>query len=159
MKTRYVLAACAALSLAACSPPAETPTAETPEAAQSMIDQVLSLPAEQQGVFAWQQLTAWQQGHPEAQPPCASIRRVDTVGTIPADVAADSVYAAYAGNLAFTVQCGAQLTTVRDNPAEQWLVAFAPGAPEAAIINCADAEGRSQCPRVAPREQPATTAP
>ena len=153
-------AAVAALSLTACGQPAET-APETPVAPQSLLDQVVALAPEQQGVFAWQQLTAWQQAHPEAQPPCASIRRVDTVGTIPTDVAADSIYAAYADNLAFTVQCGPQLTTVRDNPAEQWLVAFAPGAAEAAIVNCADEEGRSRCPRVPPRAQPAvaTTAP
>lgn len=161
MKTRYALAAWAALALAACGPPAET-APETPQAPQSLMDQVQAMAPELQGVFAWQQLTAWQQAHPEAQPPCASIRRVDTVGAIPTDVAADSIYAAYAGNLVFTVQCGPQLTTVRDNPAEQWMVAFAPGAAEAAIVNCANEEGRSRCPRVPPRAAPTsatTTAP
>ncbi len=107
--------------------------------------------ADQQGVFAWQQLTAYQQAHPESQPPCTSIRRVDTVGHIPEDVADDSIYAAYKGALAFTVQCGPQLTTVGDDPRQQWLVAFAPGATEATIVSCANEQGRSQCSRVPPR--------
>jgi hypothetical protein len=163
MNRPHLLLAICTLALAACGQPTQAPSEATVEAPQSLMDQVQALAAEQQGVFAWQQLTAWQQTHPEAQPPCASIRRVDTVGTIPADVAADSIYAAYAGNLVFTVQCGPQLTTVRDNAAEQWLVAFAPGAAEAAIANCANEEGRSRCPRVPPRAAPAaataTTAP
>ncbi|MBL8537115.1 MAG: hypothetical protein JNM59_06895 [Hyphomonadaceae bacterium] len=148
-----------ALMLAACGQPAEAPQTQPPPP-QSLMDQVTAMAAEQQPVFAWQQLTAWQQAHPEAQPPCASIRRVDTVGVIPEDVAADSIYAAYKGALVFTVQCGPQLTTVRDNPAEHWLVAFAPGATEAAVANCAAANGaRTMCFRTPPRAAPATTTP
>jgi hypothetical protein len=159
MKLAHFGVAVAALSLIACGQPAETPEPEAPATPQSLMEQVQSMAAEQQPVFAWQQLTAYQQAHPEAQPPCASIRRVDTVGVIPDDVAPDSIYAAHRGGLVFTVQCGPQLTTVRDDPREQWLVAFAPGATEAAIASCANAEGRSQCPRVPPRAAATTTTP
>jgi hypothetical protein len=155
MKSAYVFI-CAALALAACGPQ-QTPADDAPAAPQALIDQVQAMAPEQQPVFAWQQLTAYQQAHPEAQPPCASIRRVDAIGAIPDDVAEDSIYAAHKGNLVFTVQCGPQLTTVRDDPREQWLVAFAPGAAEAAIENCAGEEWRSRCPRIPPRAAAATT--
>lgn len=149
---RWILSAAAsALALAACGQTDAPQQEAAPAAPQTIVEQVEAMAADQQGVFAWRQLTAYQQAHPEAQPPCASIRRVDTVGHIPEDVAADSIYAAYKGALAFTVQCGPQLTTVGDDPREQWLVAFAPGASEATVVNCANAEGRSQCPRVPPR--------
>jgi hypothetical protein len=152
---RFLIAAAATALLAACGQ-SETKAPEAPAAPQSLLDQVSAMSPEQQPVFAWQQLTAWQQAHPEAQPPCASIRRVDVVGTIPEDVAADSLYAAYKGAMVFTVQCGPQLTTVRDDPREQWLVAFAPGATEAAVASCLNAEdSRSDCPRVPRRAQPA----
>lgn len=157
MKLAHFGVAVAALSLVACNQPAETTEEVAPEAAQSLMQQVQAMAPEQQPVFAWQQLTAWQQANPEAQPPCASIRRVDTVGVIPDDVAPESIYAGHKGSLVFTVQCGPQLTTVRDVPAEQWLVAFAPGANQSAIANCANAEGRSQCPRIPPRATAAAT--
>lgn len=151
MQLKYVISIIA-LALAACGQ-AEAPKQDAaPVAApQSLIDQVRSMSPEQQPVFAWQQLTAFQQAHPEAQPPCSSIRRVDVVGEIPDDVAADSIYAAYKGGLVFTVQCGPQLTTVRDEPREQWLVAFMPGAAESSIVNCANAQGLTQCMRTVPR--------
>ena len=155
MKLRLLIAA--AFALAGCGQAAApTQEAAAPAAPQGLLEQVQSMAADQQGVFAWQQLTAYQQAHPESQPPCASIRRVDTVGHIPDDVAPDSIYAAYKGALAFTVQCGQQLTTVGDDPREQWLVAFAPGATEAAVVNCANPQGGgTQCVRVPPRA-PAT---
>lgn len=159
MRLAHFGAVVAALSLVACGQSAETTEEATPTAAPSLMQQVQAMAPEQQPVFAWQQLTAWQQANPEAQPPCASIRRVDTVGVIPEDVAPDSIYAGHRGSLVFTVQCGPQLTTVRDNPAEQWLVAFAPAAEQAAISNCAGADGRSQCPRIPPRAQLETTTP
>lgn len=157
MKLAHIGVAVAAFSLVACGQPAETPEPDAPATPQSLLEQVQAMAPEQQPVFAWQQLTAYQQTHPEAQPPCASIRRVDTVGVIPDDVAATSIYAGHKGSLVFTVQCGPQLTTVGDDPREQWLVAFAPGSTEAAIATCANAEGRSQCPRVPPRAVAATT--
>ena len=146
----------AAVALAACGQAAAPKQEAAPSAPQTMLDQVQGMAADQQGVFAWQQLTAYQQAHPESQPPCASIRRVDTVGHIPEDVSPDSIYAAYKGALVFTVQCGPQLTTVGDDPHEQWLVAFVPGAAEAVIVGCANAQGISQCTRV-PLRAPATT--
>lgn len=152
MKIKY-LAAAAALGLGACGQ-AEAPKqaeATAPAASRTLLEQVERMAPEQQPVFAWQQLTAYQQAHPEAQPPCASIRRVDVVGHIPDDVASDSIYAAYKGALVFTVQCGEQLTTVEDNPREHWLVAFAPEATEAAVANCANAQGRNECTRVVTR--------
>ncbi len=154
---RFLVAACALTLLAACGQQ-EAAAPEAPAAPQSLMDQVAAMAPEQQPVFAWQQLTAWQTAHPEAQPPCASIRRVDAVGIIPDNVDPESLYAGYKGAMVFAVQCGPQLTTVRDDPREQWLVAFAPGAADAAVAACANAEGRSDCPRV-PRLAEATAAP
>lgn len=155
IKRDLAAAALAACLLAACGQPAQTEDV-APEAAAppSLLAQAQALSPEQQPVFAWQQLTAYQQTHPEAQPPCASIRRVDAIGSIPDDVTPDSIYAAYRGQLVFTVQCGPQLTTVQDDPREHWLVAFAPGATEAAVQNCANAQGRSECTRVPRRAAP-----
>lgn len=155
---RFLVAACALTLLAACGQQ-EAAAPEAPAAPQSLMDQVAAMAPEQQPVFAWQQLTAWQTAHPEAQPPCASIRRVDAVGIIPDNVDPESLYAGYKGAMVFAVQCGPQLTTVRDDPREQWLVAFAPGATEAAVVACVNAnDGRSDCPRV-PRLVQATTTP
>lgn len=161
MKLAHFSAGVAALALAACGQAAQTAEEAAPAAPQSLMEQVQAMAPEQQPVFAWRQLTAWQQANPEAQPPCASIRRVDAVGVIPEDVAPESIYAAYRGHLVFTVQCGPQLTTVRDDPREQWLVAFAPGAEQASIANCANADGISQCLRIPPRAAAtaATTTP
>jgi hypothetical protein len=134
--------------LAACGQQ-EAAAPDAPAAPQSLMDQVAAMAPEQQPVFAWQQLTAWQAAHPEAQPPCTSIRRVDAVGVIPENVDPETLYANYKGAMVFAVQCGPQLTTVRDDPREQWLVAFAPGAAEAAVVSCATATGGGgNCPRV-----------
>jgi len=155
MKIRDI-ACLAAFALAACGQSEAPKQDETaPTEPPSLMAQAQALSPEQQPVFAWQQLTAYQQAHPEAQPLCASIRRVDAIGYIPEDVAPDSIYAAYIGNLVFTVQCGAQLTTVRDDPREHWLVAFAPGATDAAVVPCANAQGRSECTRTPARATPA----
>lgn len=140
----------AVLALAACG----QSTAPEPEAAaapQALMDQAQRMAADRQPVFAWQQLTAYQQAHPESQPPCASIRRAESRGVIPTDVAADSFYAAHTGALVFSIQCGPQLTATREEPREHWLVVLAPGAMEAAIVNCADARGQDQCPPFIPR--------
>lgn len=156
---KHIVLAVAALVLAACGQQS-APEPEVPAAPQGLMEQALAISPEQQPVFAWQQLTAYQARHPEAQPPCAEIRRVDVVGAIPEDVAAESLYAPHKGALVFTVQCGAQLTTVRDDPREHWMVVLAPGAAEPAVANCANAEGRDQCPRIAPRASaPAPAAP
>lgn len=154
---RLLLAACVA-ALAACSPPAATTEEAAPAAPQSLMDQVNAMGQEQQPVFAYQQLVAFQQAHADAQPPCASIRRAESLGVIPDNAAADSIYAAHKGSLVFSVQCGPQLTTVRDDPREHWLVIFAPGATEAVVVNCANPRGDS-CPRVVATEEAAPAAP
>jgi hypothetical protein len=154
---RLLLAACVA-ALGACNQPAATTEEAAPAAPQSLMDQVDAMGVEQQPVFAYQQLVAYQQAHAEAQPPCASIRRAESLGVIPDNVVADSIYAAYKGSHVFSVQCGPQLTTVRDDPREHWLVIFAPGAMEAAVVNCANPRGDS-CPRVVATETPAPAAP
>jgi hypothetical protein len=151
-----ILAISFALVLAACGQSGTAPAAPEESETQSLFEQVRAMSPERQPVFAWEQLTAWQAAHPEAQPSCASIRHADVVGVIPDDVDEGSLYADYRGALVFTVQCGAQLTTVQDDAREQWLVAFAPGATEAAVANCADTRGFSQCPRTPPRAQAPT---
>lgn len=153
--SRNLAVIAAVVALAACGQAEAPKQADAPAAPQSLLEQVEAMPAEQRPVFAWQQLTAYQQAHPEAQPPCTSIRRADVIGHIPDDVAPESIYAAYEGAFVFTVQCGPQLTTVGDDPREHWLVAFAPGATEAAIANCANEQGRSECVRIPPRAAPA----
>lgn len=139
----------AALALAGCGQ-STAPEPEAPAAPQSLLEQAQAQSAEMAPVFAWQQLTAYQQTHPEATPACESIRGAESRGVVPDNVAADSIYAAHKGSLVFSVQCGPQLTTVQDNPREHWLVVFAPGATEAAVVNCANAAGRDQCPRAIP---------
>lgn len=134
-----ILAAVAAFALAACGQSAEAPTEEAaPAAPESLMEQIQAMAPDQQPVFAWQQLTAYQGAHPEAQPPCTSIRSAEARGIVPPNIAPDSIYAAHAGSLVFAIQCGPQLTQVRSDPAEHWLVIFAPGATEAAVQNCAE---------------------
>jgi hypothetical protein len=159
MKLNFVLAASAAFALAACGQ-TEAPAAdEAPAAPQAMMDQVLAMAPEQQPVFAWQQLTAYQAAHPEATPPCASIRGTEARGIIPDDVDPASLYGPFKGGAVYSVQCGAQLTGTRMDPKEHWLVAFMPGAAEAAVVNCADAAGHDQCPNAIPRTAAAPAAP
>lgn len=153
-----LLAIAAVLALAACGQPA-APEPEAPAAPLSLMEQAQALPAANQPVFAWQTLTAYQGAHPESLPACASIRRAEAVGIIPDDVAPDSFYAAHKSALVFSLQCGAQLTTARDDPREHWLVVMAPGAMEAVVLNCAGAGGLDQCPRFIPRAAPAPAAP
>jgi hypothetical protein len=147
MKTIIVAAA---LALAACGQSA-TPEAEAPAAPQAMMDQVLAMAPDQQPVFAWEQLTAYQAAHPEAQPPCASIRGAESRGIIPADVDPASIYGPHAGALVYSIQCGAQLTGTPMDPREHWLVVMIPGAADPVILNCADAAGLDQCPRAIPK--------
>ncbi len=155
MKLSQLAAACAAFALAACGQ-AEAPKAEAPPAPTDLLSQVNAQAAEQQPVLAWQQLTAYQAAHPEAQPACTSIRRAEARGVVPEDVAPDSIYAGHVGSLVFSIQCGPQLTTVRDDPAEHWLVIFAPGATEAAVVSCNGPRGDLCLGRTIPRAAPAT---
>lgn len=146
----------AALGLAACGQ-STAPEPEAPAAPLSLLEQVQAQSAENQPVFAWQQLTAYQQAHPEATPACTSIRGAESRGIVPDNVAPGSVYEPFKGALVFSVQCGPQLTTAHDEPREHWLVAFAPGAAEAAVVNCADAAGRNdRCGRAVPTAEAAT---
>lgn len=156
---QFVIAAAAVFALAACGQQgAKQETApEAPPAPAALIDQVQAMAPEQQPVFAWQQLTAYQGQHPEAAPPCTSIRRAESRGIIPANATPDSPYANYIGSLVFSIQCGPQLTTVRDDPAEHWLVVFAPGATDVAVANCKGPRG-DICPRrVSPADATTTT--
>lgn len=142
---KYVIAAAALCALAACSPPAEEAKQEAPPAAPT--DALSALQAqspENQPVHAWQQLTAWQSAN-SITPACASIRRAEARGVVPANIQPASIYAPYVGSTIFAVQCGPQLTTVRDNPAEHWLVIFTPGAAAPTILNCADPAGLDRC--------------
>lgn len=134
-----ILIASAALALAACGPAAEAPKQDAaPAAPADMLSQVQAQAPEMQPVFAWQQLVAYQTAHPDVQPPCPRIRRAESRGIIPTDIEPTSIYAPYVGQLVFSIQCGEQLTTVRNNPAEHWLVLFAPGASAPTVINCAE---------------------
>lgn len=150
MKPIILLAASAALVLAACGQ-TTAPEAEAPPAPQSLMDQVLAMAPEQQPVFAYEQLAAYQQAHPEATPPCSAVRASEARGIIPPDVDPASAYGPFAGAAVYSVQCGALVSQTRYDPKEHWLVAFAPGAADAVIVNCADAAGRDQCPNSIPR--------
>jgi hypothetical protein len=135
--------------LAACSPAEAPQAAAAPDAAgpQGLMEQAMAMTAEQRPVFAWQQLSQ----RTDLQPPCTSVRSAETRGTVPADVPPDSIYAPYAGALAFAVQCGPQLTTVQSDPREHWLVVLQPGASDAAILPCVDASGFDRCIGPMPR--------
>jgi len=154
MKPSTLLAATALLALAACgsgSTATDTATATAAAAPADLKSQVMAMDVSTQPVFAWQQLVAYQHAHPEANTsPCTSIRRAEADGVIPDNVAPDSIYAQFKGQVVFAVQCGPQLTTVRSEPKEHWLVAFPDGATAATVVNCADAHGKDQCVRPIP---------
>ena len=137
--------------LAACSQ-AAAPSAEAPAAAAptGLMEQAQALPAEQQPVFAWQQLSL----RTDLQPPCTSVRSSEAKGIIPADVAPDSIYAGHAGSLAFAIQCGPQLTTVQSDPAEHWVVILQPGATDAFIATCKGDDGFDRCVGPIPHAAP-----
>lgn len=149
------IATAALFALAACGQPAEAP-AEQESAALSLQQQVRAEPAEMRPVFAYQQLMAYFQAHPELEATCIGPRGAEARGTVPENVAPDSLYGPYVGADAYAVQCGEQLTTVRDDPRQRWLVVFAPDATEPVVVNCADPQGRDQC---AVRQIPTVTAP
>jgi hypothetical protein len=156
MKPIIMLAASAALMLAACGQ-TTAPEEEAPAAPQALMDQVLAMPAENQPVFAYQQLAAYQAAHPEVTPACTAVRATESRGIIPADVDPASKYGPFAGAAVYSVQCGALLSQTRYDPKEHWIVAFVPGAAESAIVNCADASGVDQCPAAIPRAAAAAT--
>ena len=106
-----------------------------------------------QQVFAYQQLVAHLQSQDAV---CTGPRGVERRGLVPENVAPDSIYAPFVGADVYTVQCGEQLTTVRADPRERWLVVFAPEADAVQVANCADARGVDQC---AAREIPTAAAP
>jgi hypothetical protein len=158
MKPSMLLAAAAVLALSACGQPAATDTATTAAstAPADMKTQIEHMDVSMQPVFAWQQLMAYQAAHPEATPPCPKVRRAESEGVIPANVAPNTIYTPFAGQLVFSVQCGQQLTTVHNDPHQHWLVSFAPGAASANVVNCADAHGNDQCVRPIPMAGAAT---
>lgn len=138
-----------ALALAACGQPAPEPAA--PAAPQSLMDLAQAQSAEMLPVFGYQQLVAYLQAHPELNAVCTGPRAAESRGVVPDNAAAGSVYAEHKGSLALSVQCGEQLTTVRDDPAQHWLVFLAPAAMDAVVVNCAD--GRNdKCPHVIPTD-------
>lgn len=151
MKPIFVLAASAAFFLSACGQSTAPVEEAGPAAPQAMMDQVLAMAPEQQPVFAYQQLAAYQQAHPEATPACTAVRATEARGIVPADVDPASKYGPFAGAAVYSVQCGALLSQTRFDPREHWLVAFTPGAAEPTIVNCADASGADKCPAAIPR--------
>lgn len=156
MKPHHMIAVGVLFALAACNQAPAPEEAAAPEQPASLLDQIQAQRAEDQMVTAFQALIAYQQANPTVQPTCASVRGTESRGIIPDDVAADSIYAAHKGSAVFSVQCGPQLTGTRFDPREHWLVAYAPGATEIAVVNCADARGQDQCPRTVPRAAAAT---
>lgn len=153
---RSSIAAVAVLALAACGQPAST-TEEAPAAPQSLFDQVNAMAAEQQPVFAYQQLIAYQQAHPEVTPQCTSVRGTERIN-VPDDVAPDSIYAAHKGSAVFTVQCGPAISATRMDFNEKWLVVFAPNAETPTVEHCLGERDTDRCPRQVPRAvEPATT--
>lgn len=154
---KRLLLAAAALALTACGQSA--PVEEAPAAPQSLMDQVTAMNPEQQLVFAYQQLAAYQAAHPDVQPPCTSVRGTESRGVIPADVAPDSIYAGHAGAAVYSIQCGNLISRERFDPNEHWLVVFAPGASEVTLVNCANARGADDCPARVPRVEAAPAAP
>jgi hypothetical protein len=149
MKSKLIIA-CAALALAACGQ-STAPTEEAPAAPQSLMEQVQAMSGENQLVAGYSALVAYQQAHPEAQPPCTSPRGTESRGIVPADVAPDSVYAAHVGSLVLSVQCGVLISRAQFDPREHWLVVYAPAATEVAVVNCAGPNGADVCPAPIPR--------
>lgn len=141
MRAAITITACiAALALSACGEQqAAAPTeAEAPASLQS---QSRRMSAEQRPVFAFQQLAAHLQAQGQT---CLGPRGAEGRGTVPENVAPDSIYAPFAGADAYVVQCGEQLTTVRDDPALRWLVVFPADGP-AQFVNCAGERNVDRC--------------
>jgi hypothetical protein len=138
MKLRMI-AATALMTLAACGQAGESAKQETTTAAApaGVFEHLERTAPEMQPVTAWQQLMT----HAETMPACRDVRRTESKGIVPANVAPDSAYAGHAGEWVFSIQCGPQLTTVRPDPHEHWLIFFAPGAATSTIANCAQGAG------------------
>ncbi len=147
---RTLIATVALVALAACGQPQEAAAPE-PEAPATMRSQVRMQSAENRPVFAYTQLVAHLQAQGQV---CTGPRGAEGRGTVPENVAPDSIYAPFVGADAYTVQCGEQLTTVRADPRQRWLVIF-PDGPEAQFVNCADEQGFDRC---AAREIPTAAA-
>lgn len=150
---RTFLAAGALVLLAACNQPATNEEASA--APESLYDQVSAMSAEQQPVFAYQQLVAYQQAHPEVTPTCATPRSTERV-VVPENVAADSIYAPHAGKAVFTVQCGELRSMTRMDPNEKWLVVFAPDADAVTVEHCLGPNDSDRCPNQVPIAAAAT---
>jgi predicted small lipoprotein YifL len=138
MKLRMI-AVTALFALAACGQSGEAPKQEAPPAPQGLMEQLERTSPEMQPVTAWQQLMT----HAETMPACREVRHSESRGIVPAN--AGGPYAGHGGEWVFSVQCGPQLTTVRPDPHQHWLIFFAPGATTSTIVNCADAHGVDQC--------------
>jgi hypothetical protein len=145
---RSYITAAAVLLVAACGQPAAT-TEEAPPAPQGLYEQVNAMSPSDQPVFAYQQLIAYQQAHPEVTPPCQAVRSTERI-VIPENVAADSIYAPHTASAVFTVQCGELRSLTRMDPNEKWLVVFAPGAEGAAVEHCLGPREVDLCPRQVP---------
>lgn len=154
---RTYLAAAAALLLAACGQ-ATTPATEVAPAPQGLFEQVEAMSPETQPVFAYQQLAAYQQAHPEVTPPCTAVRGTERI-SVPGNVDPASIYAAHTTDAVFTVQCGALVSATRMDPNEKWLVTFAPGAAEPTVRHCLGERGVDLCPRQVPTVEIAPTTP
>jgi len=160
-----LFAACAALALAACGQSTETASDTAPAAPQSLMEQVQSQAADQQLVTAVMALQTYQRAHPEVTPPCQHVRGTESRGVIPDNMDPNSVYGAHKGALALSVQCGDLISRERMDPHEHWLVVYAPGATEVAIVNCAGPNNSDQCgpinraPAAPASTTPATTTP
>jgi len=146
---KHILLVTAALALAACGQ-STAPVEEAPPAAQSLMEQVQGMGAEEQLVWAVTTLGELQRADPALQPPCANVRGTESRGVIPANVDPESLYAAHAGALVLSVQCGNLVSRERFDPNEHWLLVIAPGATAASVVNCANARGQDDCPRVVP---------
>ena len=155
---RTYLIGSAALLLAACGQAAAPTTEEAPAAPQGLYEQVEAMGPEQQPVFAYTQLAAYQQAHPEVTPPCAAVRSTERV-IVPGNVDPASVYAAHTGSAVFTVQCGALVSATRMDFNEKWLIAFTPGAAEPTVVHCLGVRQSDLCPRQVPTVEIAPTTP
>jgi hypothetical protein len=149
MKPHHLIA-CAAFALAACGQSSEPAPEAAPEP-QGLMEQAQRMSGENQLVFGYQQLIAYQQAHPESQPPCTAPRGTESRGVIPEDVAPDSTYGPYVGSLVISVQCGQLVSRAEYDPNEHWLVVLSPDATEPTVVNCAGPRNSDTCPAPVPR--------
>jgi len=148
MKPIHAAICAAAFALAACGQP-EPEAPPPPPPPQTLFEQVQAMDPANQLVFATTQLTAYQQAHPDATPPCAAIRGTESRGIIPPNIDPASAYGPYVGSLVISVQCGELRSMTRMDPNEQWLVVYAPGATDVQVANCGGA-ALTRCPRTLP---------